>query len=110
MRRWRLAKLVGPIRLVVRVDESAEAIGVVEKRSTVASQCHWTRSVTADLNTFLSHQRFDIVVARCAPRLQGDDLTRLSRYLTRNGVIIITGKPTGSTDNRSAKWQRRQDR
>jgi SAM-dependent methyltransferase len=94
-----IAKLIGPTGLVVGVDESAEAIDVAEKRSTVAGQCHWTRFVAADLNTFVSHQRFDVVVARCAPLLQGDDATflRLSKYLTRNSVIIITGDPARST-------------
>ena len=101
-----IAKLVGPTGLVVGVDESAEAIDVAEKRSTVAGQCYWTRFVTADINTFVPNQRFDAVVVRHALPLQGERATflRLSTCLRPDGVIIITGNPAGSTDNRLSKW------
>jgi 2-polyprenyl-3-methyl-5-hydroxy-6-metoxy-1,4-benzoquinol methylase len=62
-----LAKLVGPNGLVVGVDDSPEAINVAEKRATVTGQCYWTRFVTADLNTFIPHERFDVVVLRRVP-------------------------------------------
>jgi ubiquinone/menaquinone biosynthesis C-methylase UbiE len=99
-------KLVGPTGLVVGVDESAEAIDVAEKRSTVAGQCYWTRFVPADVNTFVPNQRFDVVVVRRALPLQGERATflRLSTCLRPDGVIIITRNPAGSTDNRSSKW------
>jgi ubiquinone/menaquinone biosynthesis C-methylase UbiE len=104
-----IAKLVGPSGLVVGVDESAEAIDVAERRSTVAGQCYWTRFVTADPNTFVSHQRFDAVVVRRALLLQGERATflRLSTCLHPDGVIIITGNPVESTDNHSSKWPAR---
>lgn len=90
-----IAKLVGPNGLVVGVDESAEAIDVAEKRSTVAGQCYWTRFVTADPNTFVPDQRFDAVVVRRDLLLQGERATflRLSTCLHPEGVIIITGNP-----------------
>ena len=85
--------LVGPTGLVVGVDESAEFIDVAEKRATVSGQCHWTRFVTADINTFVPNQRFDAVVVRHAFMLQGERATflRLSTFVHRDGVIIITG-------------------
>jgi 2-polyprenyl-3-methyl-5-hydroxy-6-metoxy-1,4-benzoquinol methylase len=93
-----LAKLVGPTGLVVGVDESPEAIDVAEKRATVTGQCYWTRFVTADPNTFVSHQRFDAVVVRRALLLQGERATflRLSTCLHPDGVIIITGNPAAT--------------
>lgn len=88
-------KLVGPAGLVIGVDESSEAIDLAERRATVALQCYWTRFVTAHLNTFVPHQRFDIIVVRRALLLQGERATfsRLSPWLHPGGVIIITGNP-----------------
>jgi cyclopropane fatty-acyl-phospholipid synthase-like methyltransferase len=100
-----IGKLVGPAGLVLGVDKSPEAIDVAEKRATVAGQCYWTRFVTADLNTFVPHQRFDIVVVRRAFLLQGERATfsRLSTWLRPGGVVIINCNPAGGTDNRSSK-------
>ena len=97
-----IAKLVGPTGLVVGVDESAEDIDVAQKRATVASQCYWTRFVTADLNNFIPNERYDVVVVRLALVRQGERATflRLSTWLRTDGVIIITGNPAGTTDNR----------
>ena len=72
-----IAKLVGPTGLVVGVDESAEDIDVAQKRATVAGQCYWTRFVTADLNTFIPHGRFDVVVMRRAYPLPRERATFL---------------------------------
>ena len=99
-----IAKLVGPTGLVVGVDESAQRIDLAEKRATVAGRCYWTRFVTADLNTFIPHGRFDVVVVhRALPlELERATLLRLATWLNLEGVIIIVaGKPAGSTDNRS---------
>jgi cyclopropane fatty-acyl-phospholipid synthase-like methyltransferase len=99
-----IAKLVGPMGLVVGVDESAEHIDTAQKRATVAGQCYWTRFVTADLNTFVPHERFDIVVVHRAPppERQRTTYSRLSAWLRPDGVIIImAGKAAGNTDNRS---------
>jgi ubiquinone/menaquinone biosynthesis C-methylase UbiE len=100
-----IGKLVGPAGLVLGVDESPAAIDVAEKRATVAGQCYWTRFVTADLNTFVPHQRFDIVVVRRALLLQGERATfsRLSTWLRPGVVVIINCNPAGGTDNRSSK-------
>jgi 2-polyprenyl-3-methyl-5-hydroxy-6-metoxy-1,4-benzoquinol methylase len=101
-----IAKVVGPAGLVVGVDESAESIDVAEKRATVAGQCYWMRFVTADLNTFVPHERFDLVVVRCALPLEHERATfvRLSSWVRPNGVLIImAGKPAGSTDDRSSR-------
>jgi 2-polyprenyl-3-methyl-5-hydroxy-6-metoxy-1,4-benzoquinol methylase len=88
-----MSKLVGPSGLVVGVDESPEAIDVAQKRATVAGQCYWTRFVTADLKTFILHERFDVVVVRTVPAPQRATLLRLSSYVQPDGVIIITGNP-----------------
>jgi 2-polyprenyl-3-methyl-5-hydroxy-6-metoxy-1,4-benzoquinol methylase len=99
-----VAKLVGPTGLVVGVDGSPEAIDVAEKRATVTGQCHWTRFVAADLNTFIPHGRFDVVVLRRVPPPQRATLLRLSSYVHPVGVIIITGHPAGSTVDRLSRW------
>lgn len=99
-----IGKLVGPSGLVVGVDESAEDIDTAERRATVAGQCHWTRFVTADPETFTPHGRFDVVVVHHTFSIEreGGTLSRLSSWLQPDGVIIImTGKPAGSTNNRS---------
>jgi ubiquinone/menaquinone biosynthesis C-methylase UbiE len=104
-----IAKLVGPTGLVVGVDDSAERIDLAQKRATVVGQCHWTRFVTADLNTFVSNDRFDVVVIRRAYPLQRERATflRISTWLRPEGVIIImAGEPAGSTDNRSLIWSK----
>jgi cyclopropane fatty-acyl-phospholipid synthase-like methyltransferase len=99
-----IAKLVGATGLVVGVDESADAIDVAEKRATVAGQCYWTRFVTADLNTFVPNQRFDVIVVRNAlPRHGERTFLRLSTCLRPGGVIIMTGNPAGCTEDRSSK-------
>jgi tRNA A58 N-methylase Trm61 len=99
-----IAKLVGPTGLVLGVDESAERIDLAQRRATVAGQCYWMRFVTADLNTFIPRERFDVVVMRRAYPLQRERATflRLSTWLRPDGVIIImAGEPAGSIDNRS---------
>ena len=99
-----IAKLVGPTGLVLGVDESAERIDLAQRRATVAGQCYWMRFVTADLNTFIPRERFDVVVLRRAYPLQRERATflRLSTWLRPDGVIIImAGEPAGSIDNRS---------
>jgi 2-polyprenyl-3-methyl-5-hydroxy-6-metoxy-1,4-benzoquinol methylase len=99
-----IAKLVGPTGLVLGIDESAERIDLAEKRATVAGQCYWTRFVTADLNTFIPHERFDVVIMRRAYPLPRERATflRLSTWLRPEGVIIImAGEPAGSADKRS---------
>ena len=87
-----VAKLVGPTGLVVGVDESAERIDLAQKRATVAGQCYWTRFVSANLNTFIPHERYDVVVVhRTLPReRERATFLRLSTWL-RPGVIIVTG-------------------
>jgi 2-polyprenyl-3-methyl-5-hydroxy-6-metoxy-1,4-benzoquinol methylase len=100
----RIAKLVGPSGLVLGVDESAEDIDVAERRATVAGQCYWTRFVTADLETFIPHGRFDVVVVHRALPLERERATllRLSTWVHPDGVtIVIAEKPAGSTDNGS---------
>ena len=100
----RIGKLVGPSGLVVGVDESAKDIDRAERRATVAGQCYWTRFVTADLKTFIPDERFDVVVVHRTLPLERDRATllRLSTWLRPDGVIIIlAGKPAGSTDHRS---------
>jgi hypothetical protein len=88
---------------VVGVDESQEDIETAEKRATVAGQCYWTRFVTADLKTFIPYGRFDVVVVRLALVRQDERATflRLSTWLRTDGLIIITGNPAGTTNNRS---------
>lgn len=99
----RIAKLVGPNGLVVGIDESTEAIDVAQRRATIAGHCYWTRFVTADLSTFVPHQRFDAVVVRLTFFRQDERAAflRLSACVQRAGVIMITasGKPAGSTDS-----------
>jgi cyclopropane fatty-acyl-phospholipid synthase-like methyltransferase len=107
-----IAKLVGFAGLVVGVDESAERIELAEKRSIIGGQCYWTRFITADLNTliphehtFIPHEGYDAVVVRRAHLLQNERATflRVSEWLGPDGVIlVICGKPAGSTDNRSS--------
>jgi len=97
-----IAKLVGPAGLVIGVDESAEVIEAAEKRATVSGQCYWTRFIAADLNTFIPHERFDVVVVRSALLLRREQratLLRLSTYVYPEGFIIITGNPGGNTEN-----------
>ena len=99
--RW-IAKLVGPTGLVVGVDESAEVIDVAQRRATVAGQCYWTRFVTADLNSFVPHERFDAVVVRLALLRQREQATflRLSACVRPDGVIIVvSGKPAATNDS-----------
>ena len=88
---------------MVGVDESPEDIDTAERRATVAGQCYWTRFVTADLKTFIPDGRFDVVVVRLALVRQDERATflRLSTWLRTDGLIIITGNPAGTTDNRS---------
>ena len=108
-----IAKLVGPTGLVVGVDESAEDIDVAQKRATVAGQCYWTRFVTADLNNFVPNERYDVVVVRLALVRQDERATflRLSSWVHPDGVIIImAGKPAGSTNDRLSKWLARSSR
>jgi 2-polyprenyl-3-methyl-5-hydroxy-6-metoxy-1,4-benzoquinol methylase len=90
-----IAKLVGPAGLVVGIDKSADAIDVAEKRATIAGQCYWTRFVTADLNTFVPPERFDVVVVRSNLfRAECATLSRLFAYVRPYGVIVIaSGKP-----------------
>jgi trans-aconitate methyltransferase len=85
-----IAKLVGPTGLVVGVDESAEAINVAQKRAIMAGQRCWTRFVTADLNTFIPDERYDVVVVRNAQLLQSARATllRLSAWVYPDGIII----------------------
>src|ERR1700754_2820426 len=93
-----IARLVGPNGLVVGVDESAEAIDVAERRATVALQSYWARFVTADLNTFDPHERFDVVVVHRAIPLECGRATllRLSSWVQPDGVILImAGRPAG---------------
>jgi 2-polyprenyl-3-methyl-5-hydroxy-6-metoxy-1,4-benzoquinol methylase len=96
-----IAKLVGPAGLVIGVDESAEVIDEAKKRATVSGQCYWTRFVAADLNTFIPHERFDVVVVRSALLLRRERATllRLSTCVYPDGFIIITGNPGGNTEN-----------
>ena len=97
-----IAKLDGPTGLVVGVDESAEVIDVAQKRATVAGQCYWTRFVTADLNSFVPHERFDAVVVRLALLRQREQATflRLSPCVRPDGVIIVvSGKPAATNDS-----------
>jgi 2-polyprenyl-3-methyl-5-hydroxy-6-metoxy-1,4-benzoquinol methylase len=86
-----IAWLVGPTGLVVGVDDSAEAIDVAQKCATVAGQCYWTRFVNADLNSFIPHERYDVVVMRRAfpHQRECDAVLRLSTWLRPDGVIII---------------------
>jgi ubiquinone/menaquinone biosynthesis C-methylase UbiE len=108
-----IAKLVGPTGLVVGVDESAEGIDVAQKRATVAGQCYWTRFVTADPNTFIPRERYDVVVVHRALPLERERATflRLSSWVHPDGVIIImAGKPAGSTNDRLSKWLARSSR
>jgi tRNA A58 N-methylase Trm61 len=86
-----IAKLVGPAGLVVGVDQSASAIDVAQKRATVAGQCYWIRFVTADLDTFVPHERFDAVVVRLAPFCQCENTTdlRLSACVRPDGVVVV---------------------
>jgi 2-polyprenyl-3-methyl-5-hydroxy-6-metoxy-1,4-benzoquinol methylase len=96
-----IGKLVGSTGLVVGVDESAERINVAQRRATVAGLCYWTRFVTADFNTFSSHERFDVVVMRRALALPRERATLLwlSTWLRPDGVIIVmVGKPAGCTE------------
>ena len=97
-----IAKLVGPTGLVVGVDGSAECIDLAQKRATIAGQCYWTRFVTADLNTFTPDARYDVVIMQPAFPLRRERSTflRLSTWLRTDGLIIITGNPAGTTDNR----------
>jgi SAM-dependent methyltransferase len=91
-----IARLIGPAGLVVGVDRSAEAIDVAEKRATVSGYCYWTRFVTADPKTFVSHERFDAVVVRLTLFRQGDRAAflRLSACVRPGGVVVIvSGKP-----------------
>jgi hypothetical protein len=86
-----IAKLVGRTGLVVGIDEWAEVIDVAQRRATVAGQCFWARFVTADLNTFVPHKRFDAVIARLTLFRQGERATfsRLSACVRPNGVIMV---------------------
>jgi SAM-dependent methyltransferase len=91
-----IARLIGPSGLVVGVDRSAEAIDVAEKRATVSGYCYWTRFVTADPETFVSHERFDAVVVRLTLFRQGDRAAflRLSACVRPDGVVVlVSGKP-----------------
>ena len=100
-----IAKLVGPAGLVIGVDEAAEVIDTATKRATVSGQCYWTRFVAADLNTFIPHGRFDVVVVRSELLLRREEratLLRLSTYVYPDGFIIITG-PGGNAENRLSK-------
>ena len=106
-----IAKLVGATGLVVGVDESAERIHLAEKRAIVAGQCHWTRFIAANLNTFIPHEhasipheRYDAVVVARVHMLRRERATllRVSTWLHPDGVIIITdGRPAESIDSRS---------
>ena len=96
-----IAKLVGPTGLVVGVDESAEVIDAAERRATVTDRCYWTRFITADLNTFTSHERFDGVVVRPKLVLHPEHATfsQLSAFIHPGGVImILAGRPAGSKE------------
>jgi SAM-dependent methyltransferase len=91
-----VARLIGPSGLVVGVDRSAEAIDVAEKRATVSGYCYWTRFVTADPETFVSHERFDAVVVRLTLFREGDRAAflRLCACVRPGGVVVlVSGKP-----------------
>lgn len=89
-----LAKLVGPTGLVVGIDGSAEAIDAAERRATVTGQCHWTRYVTADLNSFVPPEQFDAVVVRLSLFRQGEGVTllRLFAFVRPRGIIVIASE------------------
>jgi hypothetical protein len=93
-------------------DESAEAIDAAQKRATVAGRCYWTRFVMAELDTFIPHERYDVVVVHRAFSLERERATflQLSRCVHPGGVIIITGNRAGSTDTRSSKCAGRSSR
>lgn len=97
-----IARFIGPSGLLVGVDRSAEAIDAAERRATVAGCCYWTRFLTADPNTFVTHERFDVVVLRLTLLRRGERATflRLSACIRPGGVVVlVAGKPAGNTDS-----------
>jgi trans-aconitate methyltransferase len=101
------AQPIGACRLVDS-DHYTEVIDVARRRATVAGQCYWARFVTADLNTFVPHERFDAVVARLILFRQGERATfsRLSACVRPNGVImVVLGKRTATPWRRPLSWR-----
>lgn len=97
-----IARFIGPSGLLVGVDRSAEAIDAAERWATVAGCCYWTRFITADPNTFVPHERFDVVVLRLTLLRQGERATflRLSACIRPGGVVVlVAGKPLGNADS-----------
>lgn len=97
-----IAGLVGPTGLVVGIDKSADFIDVAERRATLAGRCYWTRFATADPNTFVPHQRFDVVVVRLALLLQSKHAAflRLCACTCQDGVImVVSGESAEAADS-----------
>jgi ubiquinone/menaquinone biosynthesis C-methylase UbiE len=97
-----IAKLVGPSGLVVGIDRSREAIDVAERRATVAGYSYWTRFFAADPDTFVPHERFDLVLARptLLRRVERATSLRLSACIRPDGVLmVVSSKPDGNADS-----------
>jgi SAM-dependent methyltransferase len=101
-----IAGLVGPTGLVVGIDKSADFIDVAERRATVAGRCYWTRFATADPNTFVPPERFDVIVVRLALLLQSKHAAflRLCACARPDGVImVVSGEPAEKADSNRAE-------
>lgn len=97
-----IAGLVGPTGLVVGIDKSADFIEAAERRATVAGLCYWTRFATADPNTFVARERFDIVIVRLTLLLQSEHAAflRLCACARPDGVImVVSSEPAKKADS-----------
>jgi ubiquinone/menaquinone biosynthesis C-methylase UbiE len=85
-----IAKLVGPMGLVVGVDACEHAICLAERRATAAMQCYWAQFVVADLDAFTPDQQFDAVIVRLALNVRGEHaFSGLSACVRSGGVVVV---------------------
>ena len=72
-------RMTAPAQRSTASDASEQTIDIAQKRAPVAGLCYRTRFVTADPNTCILHERYNVVVVRRALLLQSE-LAILLRY------------------------------
>ena len=85
------AWLVGPSGAVLGIDRSLQAVEVARRRTAATNQ-GWVRFATADLDAFITNERFDAVIGRLILMYLPDPATtlrRLRRYLRPGGIVAF---------------------
>src|SRR5262245_45883093 len=75
------AWLVGPSGAVLGIDRSLQAVEIARRRTAAANQ-GWVRFAAADLDAFITNERFDAVIGRLILMYLPDPATTLRRALS----------------------------